>query len=107
MRRTSKLIASAGLAALSACATPAIDDTTSQLLAGDVVNAASPLADTLDGLRGRSDGMLEGAALNDIDVAAWAVRRSPALRLARAQLGVANAQAFAAGLLPDPASVGR
>ncbi|MCC6789620.1 MAG: TolC family protein [Hyphomonadaceae bacterium] len=102
MRQTTRLFASVGLAALGACASPAIDEATPHLLAGEVVNAASPLADTLDGLRGRSDGMLEGAPLSDIDVAAWAVRRSPALRLARAQAGVATAQAFAAGLLPDP-----
>jgi outer membrane protein TolC len=40
--------------------------------------------------------------LDMTEVAMLAVVNSPALRAARAKIGVAHAQAFAAGLLPDP-----
>ncbi|GAM99822.1 heavy metal RND efflux outer membrane protein of CzcC family [alpha proteobacterium U9-1i] len=96
------IIAGASVAVLSACATPPIDQGTGALLAGDVVNASSPIADGLVDLRGRSEDFLGGPPLSTIEIAGWAVRRSPALRVARAQAGVGAAQAFSAGLLPDP-----
>lgn len=40
--------------------------------------------------------------LDAVEVEMLAVVQNPALRVARADLGVAKAQAFAAGLLPDP-----
>lgn len=102
MSAARQIIASSSLVVLSACATPPVDQGTSALLNGEVVNAFSPVADGLADLRGRSEDFLGGPPLSDIEVAGWAVRRSPALRLARAQAGVGAAQAFSAGLLPDP-----
>lgn len=87
---------------LSACATPPIDEGVQNLLAGEAVDASSPVADALLEPLAGGDTFPVAQALDDVAVAGWTVRRSPALRLARAQAGVGTAQAFAAGLLPDP-----
>jgi outer membrane protein TolC len=66
---------------------------------------APPLAGSLAGLDHAVPGrvMIDTAApLSLSSVAALAVLNDPALAAARAQQGVATAQLFAAGLLPDP-----
>jgi outer membrane protein TolC len=102
MSAARNIIAGVSAAALSACATPPIDQGTNTLLSGAVVMAPSPVADGLADLRGRGEDFVGGPPLSDVEIAGWAVRRSPALRLARAHAGVGAAQAFSAGLLPDP-----
>lgn len=73
---------------------------------------SSPLADSLDAIRiaaakynsqpGRSHIINPADGLDLIEVATIAVLANPELRAQRARLGVARAQAFAAGVLPDP-----
>jgi len=72
-----------GLAVLSSCAT----------------YHSAPLPTTTNLARQAPGGMV---ALDMARVATLAVLNNPQLQSARASLGVAQAQAFAAGLLPDP-----
>jgi len=71
----------------------------------------SPLATDLNLLQLRASALHNPQSQHEInpadeldltDVATLAVLGNPALRAERAKLGVASAQAFAAGLLPDP-----
>ncbi|MBS0468981.1 MAG: TolC family protein [Proteobacteria bacterium] len=63
-----------------------------------VAPGAAPQAPAAAG--GRAAGPARGLDVNDIATAA--VLRNPDLKLARDAAGLAQAQAFAAGLLPDP-----
>ncbi len=72
----------------------------------------SPLATSLKMLQVRASALYKGSqrwyeinpanGLDLTEVAILAVLGNPGLRAKRAKLGVASAQAFAAGLLPDP-----
>ncbi|MDD2877275.1 MAG: TolC family protein [Acidiphilium sp.] len=69
------------------------------------LNLAPPLKPSVASLdHGLPDGrMIAGASpLSPQALAALAVLNDPALAASRAQIGVAQAQVFAAGLLPDP-----
>ncbi|MBU6436697.1 MAG: hypothetical protein KGQ77_04145 [Betaproteobacteria bacterium] len=88
------------------------------LLSGCTVYAPRPLGDqpttresvdaiqidpqTLHIARLREHRFDPGDVLDAIEVEMLAVAQNPELKIARADLGVARAQAFAAGLLPDP-----
>src|SRR5579862_7554645 len=69
------------------------------LLAGCAVYHPAPLPVTPNLAREAPEGV---APLDMERIATVAVLNSPTLRTARATFGVAQAQAFAAGLLPDP-----
>ncbi len=70
------------------------------VLSGCQSYQAAPLPNAPDTERMRSDLLEKPLTLTDI--ATQAVLHSPDLVAARAKAGVADAQAFAAGLLPDP-----
>ena len=95
-----------GLATLAGCVTPPISANVSAVLAGpgseSAQGASSGPSTSLGGLRGRASSFPDGPRLDDLAVAALAVHNSPALKAARAQAGVADAQVFAVGLAPDP-----
>jgi cobalt-zinc-cadmium efflux system outer membrane protein len=86
---------------LSSCATYSPEPLDSGQGAGDAsqltVNAADMPLPAL-----RAHRFDPSAGLDVTDVAMLAVANNPDLRVLRDQLGIARAQAFAAGLLPDP-----
>lgn len=87
---------------VSGCTTtsPPIEQGLPQLLAGEAPELSSSIADSLAPLG--AEPLFDNVLLDDVTAGAWAVRRSPELRAARARSGVASAQSFASGLLPDP-----
>ncbi len=99
---TSRVVAGATLLLLASCASYApLDLPTTDALLRDATNvsgqstipsAHAPLSHRFD----PSDG------LDRVEVATLAVLDNPGLKSARADTGVSRAQAFAAGLLPDP-----
>lgn len=100
--RLSAFLGYAGLASLSACASYA-----PQPLPASVNMPASATAVTVDpgqlpfsSLRSHVFNPADG--LDSEEVAMLAVANNPQLRQARDTLGISRAQAFAAGLLPDP-----
>jgi len=87
--------------ALGACATYASLPLGRADGAAAVGELSAPVADmALPGLAPHRFDPADG--LDVTEVAMLAVANSPTLKLARDDLGVAQAQAFAAGLLPDP-----
>ncbi len=100
-RASLRVIAFASCASLSACASyrplPLTESLTAQRLGDIQVAAASmPMPALAKHRFDPSDG------LDVTEVAMLAVANNPELRLLRGDLGIAQAQAFAAGLLPDP-----
>lgn len=86
---------------LGACATYAPLPLSSAPGAASVGELTAPVAAMASS--GRPPHRFDPAdGLDVTEVAMLAVANNPALRLARDDLGVARAQAFAAGLLPDP-----
>ena len=100
-----RLLVGVGVTVLTGCATPPISARVSSTLTGPAIEGeqarSGPSAPGSD-LRGREPASPQGPRLDDLAVAALAIRNSPVLVAARAQMGVADAQVFAAGLLPDP-----
>ena len=94
----------AGLAAgllLSACATYAPAPLGDGQGAGSVMQLTAPIA-TMPELALPEHRFDPSNGLDVTEVAMLVVVNSPALKLKRDELGIARAQAFAAGLLPDP-----
>lgn len=86
---------------LGACATYAPLPLSHAIGAASVDELTAPVAGmALPGLPPHRFDPADG--LDVTEVAMLAVANNPALKLARDDLGVASAQAFAAGLLPDP-----
>lgn len=100
------LILGLGVVALAGCATPPISANVESVLAGPMEGGAqsgmSPSRTRPSDLRDRTAAFLDGPKLDDLAIATLSIRHSPALQALRTQAGVADAQVFAAGLLPDP-----
>ncbi|MDE2146238.1 MAG: TolC family protein [Burkholderiales bacterium] len=92
----------ATLATLAGCATYAPRPLPQTVTLPGSVQALSVRADQLPFARLRAHRFDPSDGLDIDEVAMLAVAHNPQLRLARDGLGLARAQAFAAGLLPDP-----
>ncbi|MDE2308086.1 MAG: TolC family protein [Xanthomonadaceae bacterium] len=99
--RAAATLGLAGVLTLSGCATYAPLPLGSGRGADSVAQLDAPLADMpMPALASHRFDPSDG--LDATEVAMLAVANNPALKLARDALGIARAQAFAAGLLPDP-----
>ena len=99
--RAAATLGLAGVLTLSGCATYAPAPLGSGRGADSVAQLGAPLADMpMPALASHRFDPSDG--LDATEVAMLAVANNPALKLARDELGIARAQAFAAGLLPDP-----
>ncbi|MBM7131206.1 TolC family protein [Dyella mobilis] len=90
-----------GLMLLAGCATYSPQPLGQGQGAADVVHLSASTADMpLPALRTHHFDPAQG--MDSTDVAILAVANNPDLKVMRDQLGIARAQSFAAGLLPDP-----